>query len=140
MLRPIRTAVVLATSLAVLAACGDEGITKADYVEQANAICKVATAAGKQVQSGLTGSSSREQIISMTRDEATIIQAQYAKIRDLGYPKGDEKTLKAIFSEAESALAKIKADPIKSLESGQDSLADVTKRLKAYGLTTCAAE
>ncbi|WP_026911298.1 hypothetical protein [Patulibacter minatonensis] len=136
----------------VLAGCGgsddDKGLSKADYIKQADAICqKGDDAQNKALQSALqalgTDSPSAEQQAKLASEIAVPnIENQLKEIKALGTPKESGDEAKALLTSLEDATAKVKADPstIVNDGSGPSPFADANAKAKAFGLTVCGSD
>lgn len=137
-------------SVLTLASCGssDSGgtsdttgttITKADFVEQANARCTTLSKNVAAAQANMTASPTEAEISTFMTDVLVVeFSAAISDIRELGFPAGDEDLLDGIFTDAEKVLDDISADPIGILASAESPFADVNVGFSDYGLTVCA--
>jgi len=122
-------------------------ITKASYIEQANAICADMNAQAKASSSKssdpIVQAASVDRIIDITR---TTVQ----KLRDLPTPPGDAETLSAIYADVDRGLvdssqlaAALHARNIDEARSISQTLATDARTANdaanAYGLTVCGA-
>lgn len=99
------------TGVLILSSCGGsdsssntnsgDTISKADFVEQANARCTALSEDIASSQSSL-GSSPTEKEISGFMTDVLVVEygSAISDIRDLGFPEGDEELLDGIFTEA----------------------------------------
>jgi hypothetical protein len=139
-------AVVGALALGAFAAgCGDSNddsttstaaISKADFVAQANQICKQGNdeieATGKQL--GNLNEAQLEQFASDTI--VPNIQKQVDGVKALGAPAGEEAQVDQLVSTVQGDIDELKADPSKITD---DSLfAEANKQSRALGLNECA--
>lgn len=109
-------------------------ISKADFIEQADAIC----AAGDDATDELPDPTTEEEAIDLiVSDIVPSIRGQISDIRDLGFPEGDEELLDGILTDAEDLLDQIEADPGAFLTS-ESPFADTNAALTEYGITECA--
>lgn len=126
----------------LIAGCGDdedEGLSKAEFLKQGNAICKkgddAIDAAGTKAFGG--EEPSKQELTEFA--EQTIVpnvQREIDQLGELSPPEDDEAEVDSILTQAQSALDEIKAEP--QLVATGDPFADVNKKAKAYGLTACA--
>jgi hypothetical protein len=148
-MNPKRLLFALAVGLSAFAiGCGDDddggssdsdapAISKADFIEQGNAICEKGTQALNEAVAAIGQSPTQDDLENFVSDTMTPnIQGQIDDIRALGYPEGDEDELEGILSDSEDALNSIKDDP-SVLTEGDDPFADTNKALNDYGLTAC---
>ena len=133
--------------LATGAGCGgddEEPLSKAEYINQADAICKKLSAEGeKQTEEmfkdlGPSEEPSEEQLTSFVEDVlGPNIRRQVDELRELSPPEADEDTVDAIYDELEEGLAKIEEDP-KVLFSKDDPLEPANDAAADYGLEDCS--
>ena len=144
--------VTVLASFLLLASCGGSDssestdstdnateISKADFVEQANARCTSLSETLSSAQAGIGSAPTEEQIATFMTD---VLVAEYRAtldyIRDLGFPAGDESLLEGILDDADKVLDDIAADPIASLASPESPFLEVNVAFQDYGLTVCA--
>lgn len=117
----------------------DTEISKADFVEQANARCTSLGLTLSNAQADIGSAPTEEQIADFMTD---VLVAEYREtlddIRDLGFPEGDENLLDGILDDADEVLDDIADDPIGSLASAESPFAEVNVAFQDYGLTVCA--
>ena len=145
-------AILVAVGL-VAGACGDgdEALSKAEYVEQANAICAASNAQEElifeEVTADLPDEPTSQQVAEAVVEIGTrmtpIIEAQLDDLRALRAPEGDEDTLAVFFDDVEAAqeefiqLAEDAAAGDEAAFRAEDPFADVNRRAIQYGLTVC---
>jgi hypothetical protein len=142
---------VTLTGIALLAAgllaagCGggDDDLTKAEFVNQADAICKKGNQeidkAAKQVFTSKQAPSKAqfEKFVNDTLIPNT--QSQIDQVRDLNPPSADEDQVNVLLDEAQAGLDKVKQDPT-VLEGKVDPLKKANQLAKDYGLTECGGD
>jgi hypothetical protein len=135
------------TGILLLASCGGSDsnsnsgatISKADFVEKANAFCATANENVKKAQDALGASPTQEQLTSFLTDAvAPEYDDTLSKIRDLGFPAGDEALLGGLLDKAETVVADIAKDPAAILTASESPFTDVNVGFTDYGLTVCA--
>ncbi|MEO5973722.1 MAG: hypothetical protein ABIQ38_00760 [Ilumatobacteraceae bacterium] len=143
----ILKSVAIVSVLGVIASCGGSDssstsggeISKADFVERANAFCTSLSEKLANAQADLGSSPTEEQISGFMTDA---LVAEYrltiGDIRNLGFPAGDESLLDGILSDAEKVLDEINSDPVAVLSAAETPFADVNAGFQDYGLTVCA--
>ncbi|CAN5466220.1 hypothetical protein BH10ACT1_BH10ACT1_14680 [soil metagenome] len=137
-------ALALAAGLTLSAtACGGsddaEAITKTDFIEQADAICKKGDAAIDKLSDGIDDSD-QAAIEAFYVKAATASLEQISAVRDLGFPDGDEDRLDKDLSASETAFEKVKKDPSKTEELAADKdIEAAQKDLQEYGLKECGS-
>lgn len=139
-------AVAVAMALGGIAAgCGSSNddsttstaaISKADFVAQANQICKQGNAeveqAGKQL--GNVNEAQLEDFVANT--VVPNIQKQVDGVKALGAPAGEEAQLNELISVTQADLDQLKADPSKIQDD--HLFDDSNQKATALGLTECA--
>ncbi|MEV4419194.1 hypothetical protein AB0L40_04365 [Patulibacter sp. NPDC049589] len=133
----------------IFAGCGgddDKGLSKADFITQADAICqkandqldKDATAA---VTALGTDSPTPEQLKTIATDVALPnLDKQVTDLKALDAPKDDKDTVDALVASLQDGITKAKTDPTVLLnnDSGAPSpFADANTKANAYGLKVC---
>ncbi len=132
-----RMLVTAAGILAVTACGGDEGPTKAEFVKQANAICKEhrdkTSAAAAQLLAG--GELPRPQDFGRLAQETIIPEytAQISELRPLEPPADLDDEYRAWLADSEALSAKIKQNP--ALIQNPNSAAAVNRQSRALGLS-----
>src|SRR5947209_19847676 len=106
-----------------------KGLSKADYVKQANATCKsYDTKVTNAVSaSGLTEKSSQDQQVTLLETKVVpLLRQQVADLRKLKPPKADRKQVKAIVdgmaTGTDSAEHELKTNPKNALSSSFNPL------------------
>ena len=126
------------TSSSATTALPATGISKADFVKRANAICVKGNAASKAAAAKLAPNPSEGQIVTFVRStEVPAVQRQINAIRALGAPPGDSATIAKMLKLAESAVKEVKIQPT-VISSGVDVFAAFARIAHPYGLTSCA--
>jgi hypothetical protein len=114
------------------------GISKADFVKRANAICVKGNAASKAAAAKLGSKPSEGEIVTFVRStEVPAVQAQIDAIRALGAPPGDGARIAKMLELAEGAVKEVKVQPT-VISSGVDVFASFARIAHPYGLTSCA--
>lgn len=117
---------------------GGEALPKAEFVEQANAICAEGNAETEEALGELENPTEEDAIAFLTDTFLPNVRDQVEEIRGLGFPEGDEETLTATLDEVESVLDTVEEDP-EAAAAGDDPFAEVNEELNAYGLTECGS-
>jgi hypothetical protein len=114
------------------------GISKADFVKRANAICVKGNAESKAAAAKLGANPSEGQIVTFVRStEVPAVQAQIEAIRALGAPPGDAAKIAEMLKLAEHAVKEVKIQPT-VISSGVDVFSGFASIAHPYGLTSCA--
>ena len=126
------------------AACGggddEDKPTKAEYITQADAICKkgdeeILAEARKQFG---TQDPTEEQVNSFTR-EVTIpnIEKQRDQLKELEKPEGDEEELDALWASLDKSIETVNNTdgPI-----DQNAFAETNQKAQAYGMKECGSD
>lgn len=157
--RPVALIAVLAAVALTAAGCGgDDGesngadatatLTKAEFVEQGNAIC---TEGNEEIESGLesfaeeNGLSGNDQPTQEQIDELATdvlipsLDKQVGELRDLGIPADGGQEVEAFLRHAESTVEEVEADP-SLLTGGRSPFTAVNREAIEIGLTVCGQE
>lgn len=133
-----------------LAGCGgsdDKGPTKAEYVAEADAICKTegqkSEQAATEAVEALGGEQpTAEQVQAIAMD--TIVpglEKQVAALKALEKPADDADTIDAIYADLETGIAAAKKDPAFLTSTAADNpFAAANEKALAYGLKECGSE
>lgn len=114
-----------------------EGISKADFVEQANAICAEGNAA-IEAAGGEVDPNDPDSITAYVSGELIPnIREQLDAIRALGFPAGDEVLIGGTLDAADGVLDQVEANP--ELITDDTLFTSINSALNAYGLTDCGA-
>lgn len=114
------------------------GITKAEFVKRANAICVKGNAESKVAAAKLGANPSEGQIVTFVRSiEVPAVQAQIEALRALGAPPGDGAKIAKMLALAEHAVKEVKIQPT-VISSGIDVFAGFAQIAHPYGLTSCS--
>jgi hypothetical protein len=139
--------VTVITAALLLASCGGSDssgtsgtpISKADFVEKANALCTKTNENVTTAQDALGASATQEQIISFLTDVVVpAYRDTISEIRGLGFPAGDEALLGGLLDDADKVVSDIAKDPAAILAAAQSPFTDVNVGFTDYGLTACA--
>jgi hypothetical protein len=137
------------TGILLLASCGSSDsssnsgtpISKAAFIEKANALCATTDAKLTDSQAALGAAATQEQVtIWLTDVLVPELGDLVNKIRDLGFPTADEALLGGLLDDAEKVIADIAKDPAAILALEESPFTAVNAGYQDYGLTVCAAE
>ena len=137
----------LATLLLVAVGCGassgDDRPTKAEFIQQADTICKKAhDKFEKQFKRAFRKTSQQTDERLKAFALSTLAPTQQGEIDDISAlepPAGDEAEVEAIIDAVQTAVDKIRADPGILLPSvPEDPLAKGHRLAKEYGMKECA--
>ncbi len=129
---------------AMAAGCSSsyKGLSKADFVTQANAICTQANQDTEAYAKELPKNPTPEDVAQLFKKAVPVINHELDEIQALKPPKADRDRVKAIIdetrAEAKSFETQLEADPKKAL-SGTDPLKKSEDDAKAYGLSVCGS-
>lgn len=138
-----KTALALTACAALtLAACGGEKtLTKAEFTQQANAICasmeKKVETAGEKVATAKPGATMDEMMKSVVDAVAPIVDETVTKLRALKAPEDMQDDVDSMLDSVESDTAAIKKDP--KLLAGDTAFKDSNKKAADLGLDKCAS-
>jgi hypothetical protein len=112
-------------------------LSKAQWIEQADAICKESN---DTIEAGSPGNDATSQEVDayVTDTIVPAVQSQLDDIRALGTPTEEGDQADAIIQEAQTALDQLKSDPT-ALSKGQDPFADANADAQAFGLKECGS-
>jgi hypothetical protein len=134
-------AVLSAGIVAVGCGGGDDNLTKAQFIDQADAICKKGNqrinAGAKEVFTSKQEPSKAELKTFATETLIPDIQGQVDDVRALNEPSADEDQVNAFLDSAQAELDKGKNDPL--YMTSDKSFSGTNKLGKQYGFKVCAA-
>lgn len=142
---------ILAVSLAALllvAGCGgsDSSPTKAEFIKQADAICKKQdNRKGKEIEDFLLKAGEKTLTIAQQGEMATDVilpplRTEADELAELDVPEGDEDTVDAIFDEFDELVAKLEKNPLPLAQTTlnrEDPFAKVAEKAGKYGFKAC---
>jgi hypothetical protein len=131
----------LALALVGIGCGGDDAPSKAEYIADADAICKQGEkeieAAAEETFAQNQQPSDAEVVSFAEKTVVPNIQGQIDDLRDLTPPEGDEDTVNAIYDAAQDGLDQLEEDPVLLTGRGADPFAEVQGFAKDYGLEEC---
>ena len=142
----MRFVMILALSVLAAAGCGGgsgDRLSKAEFVEQGNAICakydgQIETAG--QTAFASAGQPTEAEITAFAEDTLLpIVEKEIDELRSLSPPEEDEATVDEILDKAEAAADELSADPA-LLASDEDPFEETNRLAGSYGLTACAGQ
>src|SRR5688500_14373321 len=139
--------------LGFIAGCGDddddgggESLTKAEFIEQADAICAAGDAELDEAAGAAFGESEPDPAVleSFIDDEmAPNLQQQFDDIRDLGVPDEIDGGVESLLEAAEERLGEVQAmtgeEVLELFSTGEDPFADVSAQADALGFSDCGS-
>jgi hypothetical protein len=123
-------------------------IAKADYITQADAICKAESDATDQgaaaaIQELGTEEPTPEQLATIASDVVLpSLDKQLAALKALPKPDEGAADVEALYADLETAIAAAKEDPsiLANSENGENPFAEANKKAVAYGMKECGSE
>jgi hypothetical protein len=113
--------------------------TKADFVRQANDVCRELDQQLAADGDQLGEDASLDELVAVYRDNALpAFRGAMDRIVALGFPTEDDAALRTLFSDVYAAIDRVAADPEKQLMASSDPFESVNQRLTDYGLDSCA--
>ena len=145
-----KTVALLFAIAALIAGCGDDddsgdsgdsgrsgSLTKAEYLEQGNAICAQYNEQLDQLFPQAPGAPGSDSFNTFSEEKIIpILETQISEAEALPAPEGDEEEVDAIFTAANEGLDNVREDP--SAIAG-DAFAEANELANAYGLTECGS-
>ena len=137
---------LLAVALLALIGCGgdDEGsgsgepLTKAEFLEQGNAVCAEGNEAIDDAAADLSQNSPQEEIEAFASETLVPeVQEQIDGLSELSPPEGDEAKVEAIIEAAQEANDQVEEDP-SLITSSEDPFNEANDLASEYGLEECA--
>jgi hypothetical protein len=122
------------------AGAGDgKPLSKAEYIADADQICGETTLRLAVAQQERGQAESVEEVEEYVREDfVPIFSEQVEKLRELQPPKGDEKTVDAVYDAVDEALAEVREEPDLLLQTDVGGVFDKANRLaRAYGFEQC---
>ena len=138
----LMVAAALATSAA---ACGEEGVSKADYLARAKTVCQKGNQALTEASNAVFSKVPAGQKLSDPEIENFVRQTVIPTIRDqvkelraLPPPKGKKGQVEEIYKALEKGLDELEKSP-KKLIDGSNVFAEADSLASKYGISVCAA-
>ena len=137
------TAVALAGVM--LAGCGGssyKGLSKADFITQADAICKKFDDQVNAATQGIDPSADQQKAVDVLQNQLLPAEREQVKeLRKLKPPKEDRDTIKkmldAVDDGVDQADKDLKSDPSKVFADDYDPFKSANEQAQAYGLKEC---
>jgi hypothetical protein len=141
----IRRLLALGMLAVVAGGCGGssyQGLTKADFITQADTICTQTQKDEQAAVKDVPNTATTEEQAQVVLDKIfPLIDDQQKKLRALKPPKEDRATIDALFDEVDRATAaakqKIKDDPKSVADANYNPYDKANTQAKAYGLKIC---
>jgi hypothetical protein len=149
---PVRTttrmrvmALLAAAGLALsAAACGEDGITKTEYLARAKAVCQKGNQTLTEASNATFAKVPPGQKLSDPEIENFVrqtvvptIRTQVKELRALPPPKGKKKNVEEIYRALDKGLDELETNP-KKLIDGSNVFAEADSLAAKYGITVCA--
>lgn len=123
-------------------------VTKADYIAQADAICKAESDAGEAATNAAvealgTASPTDEQLATIASDVVLPgLEKQLTALKALPNPEEGAEDVDAIYADLESAIGSAKEDPsiLTAGEGSENPFAGANEKAKAFGMQECGKE
>ena len=147
-----RILLVLVTAIALgLTACGDDeesGPTKAEFIEEADAICREGEEKVEEIaRAGFADPSNPtgDEVLAILEEAVPIQRDVIDQVRELDKPEGDEDEIDEFLTLADEATDKVEEirDPqaaiaaIQAADSPQDPYYEADQAAQEYGLEVC---
>ncbi len=132
----ITRGLLVATSLTLVTACGDDKkvLKKADYIKQADAIC----AAAEKESDGLGDPETEAEYLKLIPKAAKISIKSIEDVQALGEPDIEAAKIKKLLNDYKSVFRSIsKATSIKAMEPDLEKLEELGKVADDFGFVEC---
>jgi hypothetical protein len=144
--------VVAIAAIAMATGCGDSedsaaSLSKAEYIEKGNAICKKGVEAGNAATAAALDEKAEKEAgykLSKAEQESLVvdtslppIQTTVDELAELGVPEGDEDVVSSFIDGYEEGIGEVEDDPGSALKN-PDPLDQPNKEAVDYGLDECA--
>ena len=121
-----------------------EPLTRAEFLEQADAICFSSESRIEAAADELVTADERprpgEVAAIARRVVVPALEAEVRAIEALGAPRGDEEEVAAILEATERGIVQIEADPAGLLDGAPPALREANRLARAYGSRQCGLE
>jgi hypothetical protein len=138
-----RIGLVALVTCAVLAGCGSSSkpkLSKAQFLTQANAICRAGNAKTNAQGATLGAHPTQKQVVDLVEKKfVPEIQAQITSVRALAVQTADKSKLTSMLDIAQSDLDNVKANPAALLSTSTSPFHNFAVQARPYGLTECAS-
>jgi len=115
-----------------------EAPTKAEFVTQANAVCKSAIDKVSDSSTDLGENAPDEELVQFIKDEyIPTIKDELSQLQELTPPEGDEDSWDEILTAFDDGISGVEDDPEAAVAGNENPLADASEKAKAYGLKIC---
>lgn len=147
MSRSLRSVAAICIAGVVLGACGGgyKGLSKADFVTKADAICTAGQKKLDTISSALGSSPKLSDVQRVYKGEfATSVRSEVTQLRALKPPKADRKTISTMLDNLSTGIDQVTAE-VTAAKTLQDvgalkepkSLAAADQTANSYGLKSC---
>ncbi len=132
--------------MTIFAACGsdDERLTTEEFLKQGNVICAAGTTAIDDAATEMFASGEEptpDQLATFGNDVVVPnVQRQIDGIKGLNPPADLDEEVDLLLADAQTALDKIKDDPVAVLSGEVDPFADANAKATEIGLVACAGD
>lgn len=148
----IATLLGVVAIVVIVAGCGSSSdtttasLTKAEFISQANAICKKGNAEVESEfqayakKNGLKQNEepSKEEGVELAETILTPnVKNQSEELRALGAPSGDEEEITAMLDSLDKGVEEAEADPEALFAGKSEPFKDASQKAQKYGLTAC---
>jgi hypothetical protein len=142
--RAVAAAVMVVGMIVAAAACGssdDNGLSKADFITQADAICKKYNDLSIKATSGLKNPTDAELVAAIKAKIVPLLPKQEAELRALKPPKADRAVVEQFLDTLQKASDELANDTaaIVKTKGASANVAQVSEESAAYGFTVCGA-
>jgi hypothetical protein len=139
--------VLVGFSMSPLACGGDDddaAVTKADFIEQADAICADFNERGEALGEDLSEDASLEELAALFLEEGIpLLREQIDDLRELDLPEADAEQLEQLWDDLDAGTDELEQqledDPQEALSSNFDPFSEANEFATEYGMEECGA-
>lgn len=124
-----------------LSGCGgDSALSPEEFRTQADKICADFEDKSDEMFSGISASSTEDELVEAFKKVADLLEQQADQIDDLAAPEDFEADVEAMLESLREGADKIRDDGLELIKSGENPLEDATKKAKDLKLEDCGSD
>jgi hypothetical protein len=125
---------LLCAALLAVAGCGSQTLSRDDFLRRGNAECAATRARIARLATPARAHLTAPAAAGYLDAYVAEVRQEIARLRGIGYPRGDRKRLRGIYRKLETRLTTVQRDPRAFRPA---ALAPMGAELRKYGLTAC---